>query len=171
MMDVNSLVKQLTAQILQGSYVQGLFGKTNETSTSSNKVSTNVTSIITNNNATCTVGCSTGGTATVSNIIALQFHAQLAPPMQLQGIQFVIKVINPNSKRDFKTYTIRLKSMTLKSLKEEILEQLGKSIVCFDLEFGTQTISFSETDDVGDHKQKILNKGYRLWYEGRDSRK
>ena len=67
--------------------------------------------------------------------------------------------------------------MTLKSLKEEILEQLGKSIVCFDLEFdveymmGTQKISFSETDDVGDHMQKILNKGYRLWCEGRDSRK
>ena len=67
--------------------------------------------------------------------------------------------------------------MTLKSLKEEILGQLGKSIVCFDLEFdvgymmGTQKISFSETDDVGDHMQKILNKGYRLWCEERDSRK
>ena len=39
---------------------------------------------------------------------------------------------------------------------------------------GTQKISFSKTDDVGDHMQnmqKILNKGYRLWCEGRDSRK
>ena len=102
--------------------------KTIETSTPSNNVSTNVTSI-TNSNATCAVSCSTGGTATLSNVITPQ--AQFAPPTQLQGIQFVIKVINPNSKCDFKTYTIRLKqvkSMTLK-LKEEILEQLGKSII------------------------------------------
>ena len=121
----------ITAQILQGSS-----GKT-ITSTPSNNVSTNVTSITNISNATCsTVGCGTGGTATVSNVSAPQSHAQLASPTQ--GIQFVIKVINPNSKRDFNTYTIRLKqvrSMTLKSLKEEILEQLGKSIVRFDLEF------------------------------------
>ena len=179
---MNSLLKQLTAQLL---HVQGSSGKSIETSTLSNNVSTNVTSITNNiSNATCTpVGCGTGSTcstATVSNVMVPQSNPQLAPPTQLQGIQFVIKVINPNSKRDFKTYTIRLKqvrSMTLKSLKEEILEQLGKSIVCFDLEFdvgymmGTQKISFSETDDVSDHMQKILDKGYRLWCEGRDSRK
>jgi len=80
----------------------------------------------------------------------------LAP---IQGIQFVIKVINPISKCDFRSYTIYLKQMkniTLKSLKEEILEQLGKSVVCFDLQFdvgyimGVQKISFGETDDVGE---------------------
>ena len=65
-MDMNTLLKQLTARLLQG--------KTIGTSTPStcNSVSTNVTSITNNiSNATCMVGCSTGGgTATVSNVIA-----------------------------------------------------------------------------------------------------
>jgi len=70
-----------------------------------------------------------------------------------------------------------IKNITLKSLKEEILEQLGKSVVCFDLQFdvgytmGAQKISFSKSDDVGESMQKILNKGYKLWCEGNDSRK
>ena len=33
---------------------------------------------------------------------------------------------------------------------------------------GTQKISFSETDDVGNHMEKVW---YKLWCEGRDSRK
>ena len=57
------------------------------------------------------------------------------------------------------------------------MEQLGKNVVCFDLQFdvgymmGAQKISFSETDNMGESFQKILNKGYKLWCEGKDSSK
>ena len=100
-------------------------------------MSTNVTSI-TNNNATCAVSCSTGSTAILRNVIAPQSQAQLAPPMQSQGIQFVIKVMNPNNKHDFKTYTIRLKQVKsmMQSLKEEILEQLGMYVLIWNLMLG-----------------------------------
>jgi len=63
----------------------------------------------------------------------------------------------------------------LKSLKEEILEQLGKKVVSFDLEFdvgymiGAQRISFSETDDVAAELQRITPKGYSLWCDGVDT--
>ena len=84
---MNSLLKQLTVHLLQGSS-----GKTIEITTPSNNVSTKVTSI-TNNIAymTCMVSCITGGTATVSNVISPQTHPQLAPHSQLQDMQFVIK--------------------------------------------------------------------------------
>ena len=36
---------------------------------------------------------------------------------------------------------------------------------------GAQKISFSETDNMGESFQKILNKGYKLWCEGKDSSK
>ena len=92
----------------------------------------------------------------------------------------MIKVINPNCKREYKNFNLRLQhlsSFTLKSLKEEVLEQLGKGVVCFDLKFdigymmGAQKISFSETDAMGEMMQKVVSKGFKLWCEGIDSRK
>jgi len=92
----------------------------------------------------------------------------------------VIKVINPNCKREYKFFNLNLhhlSSITLRSLKEEVLEQLGKSIVCFDLKFaigymkGVQKISFIEADAMGEMMQKILINGFKLWCEGVDSRK
>ena len=96
------------------------------------------------------------------------------------GNRIVIKVFKPNTKREFKSYIIHLErvgSFQLRSLKEEILEQLGKKVVSFNLEFdvdymmGTQRICFSETDNVAVELQKIVNKGYSLWCEGVDTRK
>ena len=55
------------------------------------------------------------------------------------------------------------------------MEQLGKKVVSFDLEFdvgymiGAQRISFSETDDVAAELQRITPKGYSLWCDGVDT--
>ena len=71
--------------------------------------------------------------------------------------QLVIRVFSPTAKLEYKSYLLNLKgfaSYRLRSLKEEILEQLGKKVICFDLEFdvgymkGTQRICFSQSDDV-----------------------
>ena len=55
------------------------------------------------------------------------------------GVDFTIRVINPKYKREAKTYVLHLVPMmhitTLKRFKEIILEQLGKNVVCFSLEF------------------------------------
>ena len=92
----------------------------------------------------------------------------------------VIKVINPNCKCEYKFFNLNLhhlSSITLRSLKEEVLEQLGKNIVCFNLKFdigymkGAQKINFSEADAIGEMMQKIVSKGFKLWCEGVDSRK
>ena len=63
---------------------------------------------------------------------------------------------------------------TLKRFKEIILEQLGKNVVCFSLEFdvgyivGSSKICFSQSDDVKTELGKIKKKGYNLWCEGLD---
>lgn len=142
--------------------------------------SSSITGAVTNNNSPCTIASTIANTTTTTNNVISSQFVPVQTSLSVQGIQFVIKVINPISKRDFKSYTIRLKevqTITLKSLKEEILEQLGKNVVCFDLQFdvgymmGAQKISFSETDNMGESFQKILNKGYKLWCEGKDSSK
>ena len=50
-----------------------------------------------------------------------------------------IRVINPKKKRDVKTYILKdiqpQMIRTLKCLSEEILEQLGKGVVSFQLNF------------------------------------
>ena len=49
--------------------------------------------------------------------------------------------------------------------------------MCFDLRFdigymmGAQKINFSEADPMGEMMQRIVNKGFKLWCEGIDSRK
>ena len=56
----------------------------------------------------------------------------------LQQASIPIKVVNPLRERDGKSYMLYLdieKVTSLKSLQEEILEQLGKAVVNFDLKF------------------------------------
>ena len=94
------------------------------------------------------------------------------------GVDFTIRVINPKYKREAKTYVLHSVPMThittLKRFKEIILEQLGKNVVCFSLEFdvgyivGSSKICFSQSDDVKTELGKIKKKGYNLWCEGLD---
>ena len=56
----------------------------------------------------------------------------------IKSVAIPIRVINPLRKRAYKTYmlSLHLEAMdTLRHLKEEILEQLGKDVVSFDLQF------------------------------------
>ena len=71
-------------------------------------------------------------------------------------VNFSIKVINPERKRDAKKFILRaFEPQTLESLREEVLEQLGKNVVSFQLNFdvgymtGNQRICFREKDKIG----------------------
>ena len=91
-------------------------------------------------------------------------------------VDFSIRVINPQRKRDSKTFILKdvqlLGFGTVKSLREEILEQLGKSIVSFELNFdvgymtGNQRICFREKDEIGSQLLKLAKSGGQLWCEG-----
>ena len=93
-------------------------------------------------------------------------------------IDLTIKVVNPKHKQEAKTYILHSVFVshitTLKRLKEIILEQLGKSVVCFRLGFdvgyviGSSKISFSQSDDTKTELDKIIKKEYSLWCEGLD---
>ena len=86
-----------------------------------------------------------------------------------------IRVINPKKKRDAKTYILKniqpQTIRTLKCLREEILEQLGKSVVSFQLNFdvgymsGNQRICFTEKE-IGALFPGIAKDGSQLWCEG-----
>ena len=77
-------------------------------------------------------------------------------PVQQTAMDYHIRVINPMKKRDMKTYSFRDvrtdEILTLAALKEEILDQLGKRVVSFKLDFdvgymsGNQRICFLEKD-------------------------
>lgn len=94
------------------------------------------------------------------------------------SVDLAIKVINPKCKREAKTYILHSISVsnitTLKRLKVIILEQLGKSVVSFQLGFDVgyivsgNRICFSQSDDVKTELEKIVKKGYALWCEGLD---
>ena len=86
-----------------------------------------------------------------------------------------IKVFHPEKKRDSKTFMLRLQIdeiSNLNLLREEILEQLGKKLIKFDLKFdigyfaGSQKICFSENDDMKKELARIDKKGKSLWYNG-----
>ena len=74
-------------------------------------------------------------------------------------MDFTIRVINPEHKRDAKTFILKgieLETFgTVKNLREEILEQLGRNVVSFMLDFGVgymagnQRICFGEKDETG----------------------
>ena len=84
----------------------------------------------------------------------------------------VIKVYSPdrpNAKRVHKRFMLYLGCLTSyssRSLKEEILEQLGKEVICFDLQFdvgymkGAQRICFGKNDNVGAEMEKIVAKDF-----------
>ena len=81
------------------------------------------------------------------------------PSQKPTTVDFSIKVINPERKRDAKKFILRaIEPQTLEtveSLREEILEQLGKNMVSFQLNFdvgymtGNQRICFREKDKIG----------------------
>jgi len=79
-----------------------------------------------------------------------------------------IKVVDPDQKRDTKTYIlqdVQVESLfTLHALREEILEQLGKHVVSFKLNFdagyvsGSQRICFTEKDETVTNLQMLAKK-------------
>ena len=86
-----------------------------------------------------------------------------------------IRVINPKKKRDAKTYILKdiqpQRIRTLKCLREEIFEQLGKTVVNFQLNFdvgymsGNHRVCFTEKD-ISSVFQGIAKRGNQLWCEG-----
>lgn len=90
-----------------------------------------------------------------------------------------IKVINPSRKRDSKSYMlqgIEVEQMgTLNSLREIILDQLGKHVVSFKLEFDVgyfvaSQICFTASDDIRSELIRLNSKGKVLWCEGLSDR-
>lgn len=86
-----------------------------------------------------------------------------------------IKVFNPKKKRDSKIFMLHLRLdelSTLKHLQEQILEQIGKKHVRFDLKFdvgylaGSQNICFHEKDDMKQKLMGLSKKGKTLWCNG-----
>ena len=91
------------------------------------------------------------------------------------AINIPIKVVKLSNKRDSKTYMLNLQLeqlTTLKCLREQILEQLGKSVVSFDLQFdvgylsGTHKICFAVSDNIGAKLKRLHEKGKSLWCDG-----
>ena len=70
--------------------------------------SSSITGAVTNNNSPCTIASTIANTTTTTNNVISSQFVPVQMSLSVQGIQFVIKVINPISKRDFKSYTIRL---------------------------------------------------------------
>ena len=95
-------------------------------------------------------------------------------------LEIPVKVfINSSKKRDSKVYMLKfnINDITdLKSLREEILNQLGKDVVKFDLTFdvgyfsGSHKIIFTEKDSIKS-QLKSKNKSKGLWCEGRPNKR
>lgn len=177
--EASALLKQFQKQLF--SYVKDLQTSSGHGTTPLKPDTVSRVSVVSANN-------SVGGSEDNSHLSVTQATSQSkspncsTSPSQLvqPGVQVVIKVINPTCKREYKCFNLilhDLSSITLRSLKEEVLEQLGKNVICFDLKFdigymkGAQKISFSQADAMGEVMQKVVSKGYKLWCEGIDSRK
>ena len=73
-----------------------------------------------------------------------------------EPLNITIEVFHPIKKKEWKTFVLKLKLAEMNSvraLREEILEQLGKQIVSFDLGFDVGYLffagsSFSPSDDI-----------------------
>jgi len=97
-------------------------------------------------------------------------------PPKCTVVDFTIRVINPERKRDAKTFILKgieLETFgTVKNLREEILEQLGRNVVTFMLDFGVgymagnQRICFQEKDQIGPQLLRLAKNGSQLWCEG-----
>ena len=131
--------------------------------------STDVTAAICGKEARSTANISSGvssiGSATICNS-----H----PVKRLDSIP--IKVLNAARKRDSKNYMLNLDLTSLSKLKylrEEILEQLGKDVVSYNMKFSvgyyvsSRKICFSETDNIKEELVRIRNHGRQLWCDGR----
>ena len=132
--------------------------------------STDVTAAICGKEARSTANISNGvssiGTATICNN-----H----PVKRLDSIP--IKVLNAARKRDSKNYMLNLDLTSLSKLKylrEEILEQLGKDVVSYNMKFSvgyyvsSRKICCSETDNIKEELVRIRNHGRQLWCDGRE---
>lgn len=88
-------------------------------------------------------------------------------------MSFPIKVINPTRKHEYKTYMLKLEIEIMGSLKclhEVILEQLGKEVVKFDLQFdvsysASHKVCCIGTDDIKAELQCLKSTGKSLWCE------
>ena len=97
-------------------------------------------------------------------------------PSKCTIVDFTIRVINPERKREAKTFILKgieLETFgTVKNLREEILEQLGRNVVSFMLDFGVgymagnQRICFREKDQIGPQLLRLAKNGSQLWCEG-----
>ena len=88
-------------------------------------------------------------------------------------VDYPIRVVNPQKKRDAKTYILKgMQLKRIKTLKCLQAEQLGKSVVSFQLNFdvgymsGNQRICFREKDEIGTQLHKLANNSGQLWCEG-----
>ena len=91
------------------------------------------------------------------------------------SVEIPVKIFHPSKKRDSKTYMLNLNLASihnLQCLREEILEQLGKGVIKFDLKFdvgwfsGSHKISFTDGDDLRAELKRIRTKGKSLWCDG-----
>lgn len=92
-------------------------------------------------------------------------------------VEIPIKVFHPSRKRESKTYMLNFNVVdirTLKCLREEILDQLGKNIIKFDLQFnvgyfcGSHKITFTEGENIKSELKNLKSKGRGkyLWCDG-----
>ena len=93
----------------------------------------------------------------------------------MTSVSIPIKVFNPVRKRESKTFLLNLhieRIGNLKCLREDILEQLGKRVVKFDLQFdvgyccGSRKICFGDSDDMKAELNRLNISGKSLWCEG-----
>ena len=113
------------------------------------------------------------GQLNVKNTSAVVSHAPKGS--DTCTIDIPIKVVNPTNKRESKTYMLSLqleKITSLNCLREYILEQLGKSVVSFSLQFdvgyfaGIHKICFVENDNIKIELKRLHEKGKSLWCDG-----
>lgn len=169
-MDAEAIRLRLLAQIYGGG---GITGQSLILPTATCLSATNVSNIIpVQSQTTMPV------TTTVTNGSASKPPTTLPSAInESTSMELTIRVVTPKNKRNAKTYVLHSVPLvtSLKGLKEVILEQLGKKVVCFDLEFdvgysvGSKRISFSESDDIKVQLKKVVQKNYSLWCEGMDS--
>ena len=104
---------------------------------------------------------------------------QQATASKLPLVAIPIKVINPSKKRESKTYMLNIpidRMDNLKTLREYILEQLGKNVVSFDLHFdvgyfsSTHKICFVDGDDVKAELKRLFERGKTLWCDGKSTK-
>ena len=116
------------------------------------------------------------GTVVNKNKVTHAIQPQSGPELPRESVSMTIKVFNPSKKRECKTFVLRLKiddMTTIRALREEVLEQLGKQTISFDLDFdigyvsGSQKISFSPSDDIRAELRRLNAKGKMLWCTGK----